>query len=50
MFYNEINEFDNIHNGYAKNNKHNQVIQIDEHENCNDVQMSMDTLNLDIAK
>ena len=49
--------FGNIYNGRVKMNKHNQVmsfemhgVQIDENENYNDVQMSMDTLNLDVAK
>ena len=55
--YNEFREFDNARNGYVKLNKHNQVmsfemhgIQIDDHTDYDNVQMSTETLTLDIAK
>ena len=57
LFYDEITNFGNIHNGYVKLNKHNQVmsfkchgITIDENENYDNVKLTMDTLNLDITK
>ena len=57
LFYEEITHLGNIHNGYVKMNKHNQVmgfkmhgITIDENESYDDIKITMDTLNLDIIK
>ena len=58
LFYEEITRFGNIHNGYVKMNKNNQItgfkwqddITIDENENYNDVKLTMQELNADIIK
>ena len=58
LFYDEITQFGNIHNGYVKMNKHNQItgfkwqdnITIDENETYDDVKLTMEKLNSDITK
>ena len=58
LFYDQITRPGNIHNGFIKLSKNNQVIgfkfhdsiMIDESESYNDIIMTMDTLNIDIAK
>ena len=56
-FTGKLHTLRNIHNGYVKMNKHNQVtsfkwhgITIDERESYNDIKITMDTLILDIIK
>ena len=58
LFYDQITRLANIHNGYIKMNRHNQImsfksqgyVTIDENERYNDIDITMDTLNLDITK
>ncbi len=58
LFYEEITRLGNIHNGYVKMNKNNQItgfkwqddIIIDENENYNDVKLTMEKLNSVIIK
>ena len=58
LFYDEITQFGNIHNGYVKMNEHNQItglkwlddITIDEKETYDDVKLTMEKLCSDITK
>ena len=58
LFYDEITQFGNIHNGYVKMDKHNQItgfkwqdyVTIDDNENCDDVKLTMEKLNSYITK
>ena len=58
QFFNEITQFGNIHNGYVKMDKHNQItssrwhgaMTIDETENYDKIKLTMETLGSDITK
>ena len=58
LFYDEITQFGDIHNGYVTMNKHNQKtgfkwlddITIEANETYDDVKLTMETLNSDITK
>ena len=57
VFYDRTEQFCNIRNGYVKMSKHSQVMsfdmhvtQTDDHEDYGNVQHTMETLSLHIAK
>ena len=58
LFYDQIIRLGNIHNGFIRQNKNNQVIgfefndsiTIDENEHYDAIAMTMNTLNVNITK